>query len=58
MEKDVVELLCRKYGKSEKIIKLFIKICKDYDIDNSEERIEEFIKGVSKGVSKKDIQDI
>lgn len=51
MEKCVVELLCKKYGKSEGLIKLFIKICEDNDINNSKECIENFIESVSKGVS-------
>lgn len=35
MEKDVVNDLCKKHGKSEKFIVLLLKICEDNNVKNA-----------------------
>ena len=42
MEEDIVEELSRKYGRSEKAIELFIKICIDNNLNNIREQIANF----------------
>ncbi len=50
-EKIVVKEVAEKYGQNEKFIILLEKICEDNNIKNSKNIIENFLKGVSKGVS-------
>lgn len=55
MEKDLIVKLTKKYKKSEKFISLLVKMCNDFNIENNEKQIEQFLKkwqfGVSKSVS-------
>lgn len=51
MEKLIIIELCEKYEKSEKLIKLLIKICKDNNVFNAKDKIEKFFCSVSKSVS-------
>ena len=44
MEEIFVEKMCKKYNKSEKFIKLLLKICNDNSILNKEQTIEEIYK--------------
>ena len=41
MEKLIVEKLCKKYHRSEKFIRLLLKICVDNNILNKEETVDE-----------------
>lgn len=40
MEKLIVEKLCKKYNRSEKLIRLLLKICEDNNILNKEETVD------------------
>lgn len=44
MEKEEIDELCKKYKKSEKLILLLIKICKDYNIKENKKQINNFFK--------------
>lgn len=44
MEKDVVKYLCKKYGKSEKLIALLLKICENSGIKNKKQIIKKWCK--------------
>lgn len=41
MEKLIVEKMCKKYNRSEKFIRLLLKICKDNNILNKEKIVDE-----------------
>lgn len=41
MEKLIVEKLCKKYNRNEKLIRLLLKICEDNNILNKEETVDE-----------------
>lgn len=53
MEKLIVENLCEKYNRSEKFIRLLLKICEDNNILNKEEIVDEVCQKVCRKQSEK-----
>lgn len=46
MEKLIVENLCEKYNRSEKFIRLLLKICEDNNLLNKEEIVDKVCRNV------------
>lgn len=53
MEKLIVEKLCKKYNRSEKFIRLLLKICEDNNILNKEEIVDKVCQKMCQKQNKK-----